>query len=91
MIGCFEPSTDFDVYSVPEEVCLSRFSLAGLGKQQWPLNVLEEDFIMIQPSLPQSPLKMPSGIIICYNSSHKLCLFWGSELNDLSSCSTLQR
>lgn len=59
---CFEPSTDFEVYCVPEEVCLSRFSLAGLGRQQWPLNVLEEDFAMIQPCLPLSPLKKPSGI-----------------------------
>lgn len=65
LITVFEPSTDFEVYSVPEEVCLSRFSLAGLGKQQWPLNVLEEDLPMIQPCLPLSPLKMPSGIM-CY-------------------------
>lgn len=64
MMDCFEPSTDFEVYDVPEEVCLSRLSLAGLGKQQWPLNILEEDFAMIQPCWPLSPLKMPSGIII---------------------------
>ncbi|KAK2838812.1 hypothetical protein Q7C36_013626 [Tachysurus vachellii] len=55
----YDPS-DFEDYCVPEEVCLSRFSLAGLGKQQWPLNVLEEDFGMIEPCLPPSPLKMPS-------------------------------
>ncbi|KAB5571190.1 hypothetical protein PHYPO_G00222230 [Pangasianodon hypophthalmus] len=55
----YDPS-DFEVYCVPEEVCLSRFSLAGLRKQQWPLNVLEEDFSMIPPCLPLSPLKMPS-------------------------------
>ncbi|XP_036423771.1 securin isoform X2 [Colossoma macropomum] len=54
----FNPS-DFEVYSVPEEVCLSRFSLAGLGRQQWSPSSLEEDFIM-DPCLPQSPLKMPS-------------------------------
>ncbi|KAK3536114.1 hypothetical protein QTP70_029351 [Hemibagrus guttatus] len=54
----YDPS-DFEVYGVPEEVCLSRFSLAGLGKQQWPLNVL--DFATIEPCLPLSPLKMPSA------------------------------
>ncbi|XP_060783667.1 securin isoform X2 [Neoarius graeffei] len=57
----YDPS-DFEVYSVPEEVCISRFSLAGLGKQQWSLNVLEEDF-MIQPCLQQSPLMMPSALL----------------------------
>lgn len=65
MIDCFESSTEFEVYCVPEEVCLSQFSLAGLGKRQWPLNVLEEDFGMIRPCLPLSPVKLPSGIIIC--------------------------
>ncbi|KAL6480147.1 hypothetical protein MHYP_G00111800 [Metynnis hypsauchen] len=54
----FNPS-DFEVYSVPEEVCLSRFSLAGLGRQQCSITSLEEDFIM-DPCLSQSPLKMPS-------------------------------
>lgn len=57
------PSTDFEVYHVPEEVCLSQLSLAGLGKQRWPVNVTKEDFSVIQPCLPPSPLKMPSGII----------------------------
>ncbi|XP_017328927.1 securin isoform X1 [Ictalurus punctatus] len=52
---------DFEIYCVPEEVFLSQFSLAGLGKQEWPLNVLEEDFSMIQSCLPLSPLKMPSA------------------------------
>lgn len=65
LMAVFEPSTDFEVYSVPEEVCLSRFSLAGLGKQQCPPNVLEEDFFTIQPCSPPSPLKMSSGTIIC--------------------------
>ncbi|XP_017328929.1 securin isoform X2 [Ictalurus punctatus] len=56
----YDPS-DFEIYCVPEEVFLSQFSLAGLGKQEWPLNVLEEDFSMIQSCLPLSPLKMPSA------------------------------
>ncbi|XP_072519984.1 securin isoform X2 [Salminus brasiliensis] len=54
----YNPS-DFEMYSVPEEVCLSRFSLAGLGRQQWCPASLEEDFIMMDPCLPPSPLKMP--------------------------------
>ncbi|KAI4880140.1 hypothetical protein NFI96_009036 [Prochilodus magdalenae] len=54
----FNPS-DFEVYSVPEEVCLSRFSLAGLGRWQWPRTSPEDDFVM-DACLPQSPLKMPS-------------------------------
>ncbi|KAI5630007.1 pituitary tumor-transforming 1, partial [Silurus asotus] len=55
----YDPS-DFEICSVPEEVCLSRFSLAGLGKPQWRPNPLEDDFDMITPGLPLSPLKMPS-------------------------------
>ncbi|KAM9470267.1 securin [Clarias gariepinus] len=55
----YDPS-DFEVYHVPEEVCLSQLSLAGLGKQRWPVNVTKEDFSVIQPCLPPSPLKMPS-------------------------------
>ncbi|TSQ81049.1 Securin [Bagarius yarrelli] len=55
----YDPS-DFEVYRVPEEICLSRFSLAGLGKQQWPLDVVEEDCSVIEPCLPMSPFKMPS-------------------------------
>uniref|UniRef100_A0A8B9H234 Securin n=2 Tax=Astyanax mexicanus TaxID=7994 RepID=A0A8B9H234_ASTMX len=55
----YNPS-DFEVYSVPEEVCLSRFSLAGLGKQPWLPALPEEDFVMMDSCLPPSPLKMPS-------------------------------
>ncbi|KAK1804563.1 hypothetical protein P4O66_020047, partial [Electrophorus voltai] len=56
----YNPS-DFESYSVPEEICLSRFSLAGLGRLQWSLALPEED--MIVPELPPSPLKLPSGIL----------------------------
>ncbi|XP_066505566.1 securin isoform X2 [Hoplias malabaricus] len=53
----YNPS-DFELYTVPEEVCLSRFSLAGLGQHQWPATPLED--FEIEADLPQSPLKMPS-------------------------------
>lgn len=58
----FEPSSDFEDYSVPEEVCLSRLSLAGLGTLQGPLASTEDDFKM-DPCLKLSPLKMPTGIL----------------------------
>ncbi|XP_076877191.1 securin [Brachyhypopomus gauderio] len=53
----YNPS-DFELYSVPDDVCLSRFSLAGLGRGQWTRAFPEEDVIDI--GLPPSPLKLPS-------------------------------
>ncbi|XP_062855990.1 securin isoform X2 [Trichomycterus rosablanca] len=52
----YNPS-DFEIYTVPEEVCLSRLSLAGLAKQ-WPATEFED--FTVEPCLPLSPLKMPS-------------------------------
>lgn len=51
---------EFETYSVPDEVYLSRFSLAGLVKPTWPATSPVEELIM-DPCLPLSPVKMPSG------------------------------
>lgn len=51
---------EFETYSVPDEVYLSRFSLAGLVKPTWPAASPVEELIM-DPCLPLSPVKMPSG------------------------------
>ncbi|RXN22104.1 gamma-aminobutyric acid receptor subunit pi-like protein [Labeo rohita] len=52
----YNPS-EFETYSVPDEVYLSRFSLAGLGKQTWPTASPVEE--LLEPCLPLSPLKIP--------------------------------
>uniref|UniRef100_UPI0001889F20 securin n=1 Tax=Danio rerio TaxID=7955 RepID=UPI0001889F20 len=55
----YNPS-EFECYSVPDEVYLSRFSLAGLGKRTWlPASPVEE---FVEPCLPLSPLKMPKEV-----------------------------
>lgn len=51
---------EFETCSVPDEVYLSRFSLAGLAKPMWPAASPVEELIM-DPCLPLSPVKMPSG------------------------------
>nr|XP_055034922.1 securin [Misgurnus anguillicaudatus] len=54
----YNPS-EFETYSVPDEVCLSRFSLAGLAKRPWPPAPPVEQLLVLDPCLPLSPLKMP--------------------------------
>ncbi|XP_067313604.1 securin isoform X2 [Pseudorasbora parva] len=54
----YNPS-EFETFSVPDEVCLSHFSLAGLGKPMWAAASPVEELIM-DPFLPPSPLKMLS-------------------------------
>ncbi|CAM4614637.1 unnamed protein product [Leuciscus chuanchicus] len=56
----YNPS-EFETYSVPDEVFLSGFSLAGLTKQTWltASPAVEE---LMDPCLPLSPLKMPSAV-----------------------------
>ncbi|XP_048032766.1 securin [Megalobrama amblycephala] len=56
----YNPS-EFETYSVPDELYLSRFSLAGLVKQTWPAASPVEELIM-DPCLPLSPVKMPSAV-----------------------------
>ncbi len=63
-------STAFETYGVPDEVYLSRFSLAGLGKQMWPTASPVEELLM-DPCLPLSPLKMPRGNGCIYKCSLK--------------------
>lgn len=52
---------EFETYSVPDEVFLSGFSLAGLAKQTWPAASPAVEELIMDPCLPLSPLKMPSG------------------------------
>ncbi|XP_018971060.2 securin-like [Cyprinus carpio] len=56
----YDPS-EFETYGVPDEVYLSRFSLAGLGRQVWPTASPVEELLM-DPCLPLSPLKMPRAV-----------------------------
>ncbi|XP_067233947.1 securin [Chanodichthys erythropterus] len=56
----YNPS-EFETLSVPDEVYLSRFSLAGLVKPTWPAASPVEELIM-DPCLPLSPVKMPSAV-----------------------------
>ncbi|TRY88820.1 hypothetical protein DNTS_015031 [Danionella cerebrum] len=52
----YDPS-EFETLSVPDEVCLSRFSLAGLGKQTW----LPASPVKGLMFVPESPFKMPTA------------------------------
>ncbi|XP_056625845.1 securin [Triplophysa dalaica] len=54
----YDPSA-FETYGVPDEVYLSRFSLAGLRKQTWPTALPVDELLLVDPCLPLSPLKMP--------------------------------
>ncbi|XP_051514774.1 securin-like isoform X2 [Myxocyprinus asiaticus] len=56
----YNPS-EFETSWVPEEVYLSRFSLAGLAKQPWPTASHVEELIL-EPCLSLSPLKMPKAV-----------------------------
>ncbi len=80
-------STAFETYGVPDEVYLSRFSLAGLGKQMWPTASPVEELLM-DPCLPLSPLKMPRGNGCIYKCSLKwsMKIFIPSE--SFLSCSS---
>ncbi|XP_051505776.1 securin-like [Myxocyprinus asiaticus] len=53
--------SEFETSQVPEDVYLSRFSLASLTKQPWPtVSPVEE--LLVEPCLPLSPFKMPKAV-----------------------------